>query len=62
MKSQIDKNKTNPNTVLNILKVLQKKEITKDLLRDSLLGKTMTSVVTYYSSNSQTEDCIKVKA
>ena len=44
LKSDIEKKKNDPPTVVSLLKVLQRKQITSDLLRSTKIGKTIANM------------------
>lgn len=56
LKNAIEKKKEDVHQIINILNVLQKKQITIDLLRSSMLGKTLSGLVSHLDSNAQTEE------
>ena len=52
LKNAIEKKKEDVHQIINILNVLQKKQITIDLLRSSMLGKTLSGLVSHLDSNA----------
>lgn len=61
LKNDIEKKKNDKVTLLSILKVLQKKKITSDLLRSTKIGKTISNLTGTSDSGPQTDEDISVK-